>query len=133
MLSCTEVNDGAGEMEKRQETDITENDVPFILRGRDGRDGRDGEPGPRGPPGWDGIKGERGETGAPGPQGPPGPSSGGVTYVRWGRTTCPDTTGTELVYNGRAGGSHYSHSGGGGNYISVLWRIQRILISVLEQ
>ena len=51
------------------------------------------------------TKGEKGETGATGPQGPPGPRSGGVTYVRWGRTTCPDTEGTELVYTGRAGGS----------------------------
>ena len=41
----------------------------------------------------------RGEPGAPGPR------SGGVTYVRWGRTTCPNTTGTELVYTGRAAGS----------------------------
>ena len=32
-----------------------------------------------------------------GEQGPPGPSSGGVTYVRWGRTTCPNTARTELV------------------------------------
>ena len=36
--------------------------------------------------------------------------------MRWGRTTCPNTTGTELVYTGRAAGSHYSHSGGGSNY-----------------
>ena len=64
--------------------------------------------------------GEKGETGAPGPQGPPGPRSGGVTYVRWGRTTCPDTTGTELVYTGRAGGSQHDHSGGGGNYQCVV-------------
>ena len=37
-----------------------------------------------------GVNGEKGETGAAGPQGPPGPRSGGVTYVRWGRTTCPN-------------------------------------------
>ena len=53
-------------------------------------------------------------TGDTGPQGPPGPRSGGVTYVRWGRTTCPDTEGTELVYIGRAAGGY--HHGGGGNY-----------------
>ena len=58
--------------------------------------------------------------GAPGPQGPPGPRSGGVTYVRWGRTTCPNTTGTELVYTGRAAGSHWRHSGGGGNYQCIV-------------
>ena len=90
-----------------------------ILRGRDGRDGRDGEPGPRGLPGRDGKNGERGEKGDIGAQGPPGPRSGGVTYIRWGRTTCPDTEGTELVYAGRAAGSHYTHTGGGSNYQCV--------------
>ena len=74
-------------------------------------EGGDGEPDS------DSIKGEKGATG---PQGPPGPRSGGVTYVRWGRTTCPDTTGTELVYTGRAAGSHYTQSGGGGNYQCVV-------------
>ena len=54
--------------------------------------------------------------GEPGAQGPPGPRSGGATYIRWGRTTCPNVEGTELVYKGRAAGSHYTHSGGGGNY-----------------
>ena len=65
-------------------------------------------------------KGEKGETGATGPQGPPGPRSGGVTYVRWGRTTCPDTEGTELVYTGRAAGSFFDHRGGGGNYQCIV-------------
>ena len=54
-----------------------------------------------------------------GQQGPPGPQSRGVTYVSWGRTTCPDTEGTEVVYTGRAAGSHFSHSGGGSNYLCV--------------
>ena len=58
--------------------------------------------------------------GIPGQQGPPGPRSGGITYVRWGRTTCPNTTGTELVYTGRAAGSHYSHRGGGSNYQCIV-------------
>ena len=80
-----------------------------MLRGRDGRDGRDGLPGPRGLPGVDGMNGMQGD---PGLQ---GPSSGGVTYVRWGRTTCPNTPGTELVYTGRAAGSSWDISGGGGN------------------
>ena len=67
------------------------------------------------------MTGESGEPGSPGLPAPPGLSTGGgVTYVRWGRTTCPNTTGTELVYTGRAGGSHYSHSGGGGNYQCVV-------------
>ena len=74
-----------------------------ILRGRDGRDGRDGIPGLRGFPGIDGPIG----IGMPGPQGPPGANCCGVTYVRWGRTICPNTPGTELVYTGRAAGSYY--------------------------
>ena len=96
-------------MSKRS-TEANESDdtvPPYIeiLRGRDGRDGRDGEPGPRGLPGRDGKNGERGLKGDPGAQGPPGPRSGGVTYIRWGRTTCPDTEETELVYAGRAAGT----------------------------
>ena len=83
---------------------------PPRLPGRDGRDGRDGVPGPRGVAGRDGKTGPQGMKGDTGPQGPPGPRSGGVTYVRWGRTTCPE--GTEVVYTGRAAGSHYSSSGG---------------------
>ena len=107
---------------ERRQNDTDEAALPYIkiLQGRDGRDGRDGEPGPQGPPGRDGVNGEKGETGATGPQGPPGPSSGGVTYVRWGRTTCPNVTGTELVYTGRAAGSYYSHSGGGSNYQCIV-------------
>ena len=101
------------------EENSTDSALPFFIEGRDGRDGRDGQPGPRGPPGKDGVNGEKGETGAPGPQGPPGPRSAGVTYVRWGRTTCPNTTGIELLYTGRAAGSHSSHSGGGSNYQCV--------------
>ena len=101
-------------------TNVPPATLPFFVEGRDGRDGRDGQPGLRGPVGSDGVNGTRGETGAPGPQGPPGPSSGGVTYVRWGRTSCPDTEGTELVYMGRAAGSLSSHSGGGSNYQCVV-------------
>ena len=73
-------------------------------------------PGPRGIAGRDGKTGPQGMKGDTGQQGSPGPRSGGVTYVRWGRTTCPDTEGTEVVYTGRAAASHYSSSGGGSNY-----------------
>ena len=38
--------------------------------------------------------------------GPPGPTTGGVVYTRWGRTTCPNTTATQLLYAGRAAGSY---------------------------
>jgi len=92
-----------------------ESSIPYIevLRGRDGRDGRDGMPGPRGP------QGQRGEVGSTGPQGPPGPRSGGAVYTRWGKTSCPNVTGTELVYAGRAGGTLFSHRGGAANYLCM--------------
>ena len=101
------------------QTDGTAPSYIEILRGRDGRDGRDGEPGPRGLPGRDGKVGPQGEKGDMGEQGPPGPRTGGVTYVRWGRTTCPNTTGTELVYAGRAAGSHYQQKGGTNDYLCL--------------
>ena len=93
-----------------------------ILRGRDGRDGpqgttgaagRDGRDGERGEPG---ITGPRGETGE---QGPPGATRGGVTYTRWGKTSCPTVSGTELVYAGVTAGSWYAHTGGGANYLCM--------------
>jgi len=53
--------------------------------------------------------------------GPPGPttSSGGVVYTRWGRTVCPSTPGTQLLYAGRVAGSYYTERGGGANYICL--------------
>ena len=110
-------------IDKRQ-TDANEVDgahPPYIeiLRGRDGRDGVDGEHGPRGLPGRDGRNGEMGEKGDTGPQGPPGPRSGGVTYIRWGRTTCPDTEGTELIYAGTAAGTEYHKTGGTSDYLCL--------------
>ena len=89
--------------------------IPLIdlLRGRDGRDGLPGRHGE------DGEQGPRGEPGPPGPQGPdglqgpPGPRSAGVTYIRWGKSSCPNTPGTDVVYTGRAGGSSYNNPGGG--------------------
>ena len=46
-------------------------------------------------------------------------SGKGVVYTRWGRTSCPNDTGAELVYEGITGGSHYTHSGGGANYVCL--------------
>jgi len=63
-----------------------------------------------------GLTGQKGDTG---PAGPPGPTAGGVVYTRWGRTTCPTTSGTQLIYAGRAAGSWYSHSGGGAEYLCL--------------
>ena len=90
-----------------------------VLHGRDGRDGRDGIPGVAGP---QGPRGDRGLTGAPGTlgeRGPAGPPGGGVTYVRWGKSSCPNVTGTELIYAGRAGGTFWSNIGGGSNYLCM--------------
>ena len=96
-----------------------------VLRGKDGRDGLPG------PTGKDGSKGEKGDTGdigptgpfgppgEQGPPGPPGPIAGGALYTRWGRTTCPRTPGTELVYAGLAGGSNHDQAGGGANYLCI--------------
>ena len=86
-----------------------------MLQGRDGRDGLPGPPGTPGRDGKDGEKGDNGETGPPGPQGPPGPKCGGVAYTRWGRTVCPNVTGTQLVYAGIAASSPIRTAGGGGN------------------
>ena len=51
--------------------------------------------------------------------GPPGPTTGGVVYTRWGRTICPNTSGTQLLYAGRAAGSSYTEKGGGANYLCL--------------
>ena len=39
-------------------------------------------------------------------------SIGGAIYIRWGRTSCPDTQGTEILYSGLA-------AGGASNYICL--------------
>ena len=104
-------------------TNITSTPYLDILKGRDGRDGLPGLVGRDGQDGEQGKKGEEGEKGDPGVQGLPGPQGeagrSGVVYTRWGRTTCPNVQGTELVYSGRAGGSHYSHKGGASNYLCM--------------
>ena len=66
-----------------------------------------------------GQKGDTGPAGPPGLTGPPGPTAGGVVYTRWGWTTCPTTSGTQLIYAGRAAGSYWSHSGGGADYFCL--------------
>ena len=114
-----------------------------VLRGRDGRNGEVGPQGPQGPPGErgetgnigppgspgipgddgspgaPGRDGQQGPNGPPGPVGPPGPRSGGVVYTRWGKSSCPSTPGTELVYAGRTGGTQYGHTGGGANQLCM--------------
>ena len=46
-------------------------------------------------------------------------SAGGVVFTRWGRTSCPSTSGTSTLYNGYAAGSWYGHHGGGANYLCL--------------
>ena len=76
--------------------------------------------GERGVQGVGGPMGLQGPPGAQGPQGTPGSAENcGQTYVRWGRTVCPQNQGTELVYSGRAGGSWWSNSGGATNYLCM--------------
>ena len=89
------------------------------LHGEKGQDGQQGQPGEKGEQGALGVKGDPGLQGPQGEQGVQGPPSGGVTYTRWGRTNCSTDQGTELVYSGRAGGTHYRHSGGGANFICL--------------
>ena len=43
--------------------------------------------------------------------------SGGVTYTRWGKITCPK--GAQLIYQGYAGGGWYNHKGNGANYLCL--------------
>ncbi|XP_038068803.1 short-chain collagen C4-like [Patiria miniata] len=98
--------------------------------GKDGRDGAQGQPGPAGPTGIKGEQGVAGEAGVPGPPGKAGPSglnadqdstkgTSGNTYVRWGRNTCPDQPGTELLYSGYAAGAHHLHSGGAVDFLCL--------------
>ena len=96
--------------------------------GPPGNPGSQGQPGPTGPPG---SQGQRGTTGPPGSrglpgsqgeqgiQGPPGIAGKGVVYTRWGSSSCPSVSGTTRVYAGRAGGTHYTHNGGGANYLCM--------------
>ncbi len=47
-------------------------------------------------------------------------TSSGVSYIRWGRTSCPTGHGTEYVYDGITAGSWLQHTGGGSNYICLV-------------
>ena len=95
------------------------NHGPRGEKGEKGQQGVHGLIGPQGTRGPTGSRGQKGERGVNGVRGPPGPTAGGVVYTRWGRTTCPSTSGTQLLYAGRAAGSHFAHSGGGANYLCL--------------
>ena len=78
-----------------------------------GSPGIKGEKGSSGSPGSTGLTGPKGAPGQKGMKGDKEERNGGTVYVRWGHDKCPSTT--QLVYSGRAGGSHFTHSGGGSN------------------
>ena len=83
-------------------------------KGSHGVRGYQGIAGPRGPQGFTGQKGDRGYHGY---RGPPGPTRGGMTYTRWGKSSCP--SGTSLVYAGRTTGTKNYESGGGANFVCL--------------
>ncbi|XP_071175164.1 uncharacterized protein [Mytilus edulis] len=41
----------------------------------------------------------------------------GVTYVRWGKKTCPENS--DIVYTGQVGGNYYTNKGGGSNWLCL--------------
>ena len=43
----------------------------------------------------------------------------GVTYTRWGKSSCPSLTRAQLVYAGRAGGTSYASQGGAAEKICL--------------
>ena len=42
-----------------------------------------------------------------------------MTYTRWGKSSCPSASGAQLVYTGRAGGTHYNNRGGAAEKICL--------------
>ena len=57
--------------------------------------------------GEQGVSGERGQAGPQGPKGIQGESGEvGVSYIRWGKKTCPNT-GATLVYEGKNKTVHF--------------------------
>ena len=85
-------------------------------RGQQGDLGLTGPPGVKGNIGNMGVRGPTGLQGQKGDAGAPVAVVGGVTYERWGKSTC--RSGAALVYAGRTGSSYYT-KGGGANYICM--------------
>ena len=65
------------------------------------------------------LRGRDGLPGVQGPVGPPGPRSGGAIYTRWGKSSCPQVEGTQIVYSGITGGTAWNQPGGGANYLCM--------------
>ena len=83
-------------------------------KGSPGIRGRQGIAGSRGPQGFTGSRGQKGDRGY---RGPLGPTRGGITYTRWGKSSCP--SGTSLVYAGRTAGTRHTEKGGGANLVCL--------------
>ena len=101
---------------------MTGSQGPKGLPGSRGQKGARGKTGSRGAKGIRGPRGNAGPRGVNGQRGAPGPTTRGVSYTRWGNTTCPNTTGTQLLYAGRAAGSWFNgqgRGGGGANYLCL--------------
>ena len=81
--------------------------------------GPQGSAGPAGPAGPEGPAGTTGPQGPPGPPGSSGSASGGAVYTRWGKSSCPSTEGTEMVYSGVMAGAKYDIRGGGANHLCL--------------
>ena len=47
------------------------------------------------------------------------PTAAQVTYVRWGKSSCPSVEGTQLLYAGRTAGTNWGHDGGASNYLRL--------------
>ncbi|XP_072019275.1 uncharacterized protein [Amphiura filiformis] len=55
----------------------------------------------------------------------------GITYVRWGRTECPNTA--HLVYSGIAGGSYFEDTGSGANLLCLPNDPEYVIVQEGEQ
>ncbi|XP_074630062.1 uncharacterized protein LOC141888906 [Acropora palmata] len=97
------------------------NKVVAYFSGEAGKPGKNkpfqGTPGPKGDQGPVGKTGPQGPQGVKGERGQDGNRANGVNYVRWGRTLCPN--GAQIVYQGIMGGEHYTHYGGGSQYLCL--------------
>ena len=82
-----------------------------MVTGPPGLPGQSGKQGPKGNNGSQGLRGQDG------PPGTPSTPTGGVTYTRWGVSSCRN--GSSTLYAGRAGGTHITQSGGASNYLCM--------------
>ena len=87
---------------------------PPGMKGDFGVKGNNGPVGSKGTQGDTGLKGQKGGTGA---AGSPAAVVGGVTYHRWGKSTC--RSGATLVYGGKTGSSFTDDRGGASNYVCM--------------